>query len=68
MDHEGAFSVRLALEGGGDLAVLDSEVEATYDLRPPRALLALYVLPFLLTGLLWAKLLIRRRRALVQSG
>jgi len=63
MDHEGPFSVQLEIESPAGRAVLDAEVEATYDLRPPRALLALYVLPFLLVGFLWAKLLIRRRRA-----
>ena len=68
MDHEGTFSVRLAFEGGGGRASFESEVEATYDLRPPRALLALYVLPFLLVGLLWAKLLVRRRRAIARGA
>jgi hypothetical protein len=63
MDHEGRFAVRLEIDGGGHRAALDSEVEATYDLRPPRALLALYVLPFVLVGVLWTKLLVRRRRA-----
>jgi hypothetical protein len=63
MDHEGTFSVQLLLECDGARAAFESEVEATYDLRPPRALLALYVQPFLLVGVLWTKLLVRRRRA-----
>ena len=63
MDHEGRFAVRLEIDAGGRRDVLDAEVEATYDLRPPRALLALYVLPFLLVGVLWTKLLVQRRRA-----
>jgi hypothetical protein len=63
MDHEGPFAVRVEVEGGTGRAALDSEVSATYDLRPRRILLVLYVMPFLLAGLLWTKLLLRRRRS-----
>jgi hypothetical protein len=45
----------------GDAAVA-AEVEATYDLRPPPALLGVYLMPFLLVGGLWLKLLLHRRR------
>jgi len=62
MDHEGPFAVHVELDGAGSPITLDSEVQATYDLRPPRALLALYVLPFVLVGLLWTTLLVRRHR------
>jgi len=68
MDHEGLFSVRLELDGAGGPATLDSTVEATYDLRPARWLLGVYLVPFLLVGLLWGKLLLRRRRAHVQAA
>lgn len=63
MDHEGRFAVHVAVSGPLGEAAVDAEVDATYDLRPPRALLALYVLPFLAVGFLWLKLLVRRRRA-----
>lgn len=63
MDHEGPFSVDVGIDGGAGRAELACEVQATYDLRPAPFLLVLYVMPFLLIGLLWAKLLIARRRA-----
>jgi hypothetical protein len=63
MDHEGRFNVRVAIDGPLGPAKVAAEVEATYDLRPPPILLALYVVPFLLVGFLWLKLLLRRRRA-----
>lgn len=63
MDHEGPFAVHVTIDGGGRRAELDCEVQATYDLRPAPFLLVLYVMPFLLVALLWAKLLIARRRA-----
>jgi hypothetical protein len=40
---------------------VQATVEATYDLRPPRLLFALYLLPFLVVGGLWGKLLLKRR-------
>ena len=52
-------TVRVAQQLGA--ATVSASVEATYDLRPPRALLVLYLLPFVLAGLLWGRLLIRRR-------
>jgi hypothetical protein len=61
MDHEGRFAVRVAVESSDGQAALDSEVQATYDVRPPRAMLALYVVPFLLVGFLWTRLLLKRR-------
>jgi hypothetical protein len=36
-------------------------VDATYDQRPPAYLLVVYVMPFVLVGLLWGRLLLRRR-------
>lgn len=66
MDHEGRFAVHVAVDGDTGNATVDSEVQATYDLRPSRFMLVLYVLPFLLAGVLWTTLLVRRRRA--QAG
>jgi hypothetical protein len=68
MDHEGRFAVRLEVESVAGQEIVDSEVQATYDLRPSRALLGVYLLPFLLAGSLWTVLLIRRRRAHARSA
>ena len=62
MDHEGRFAVHVSIDGPLGIAAIDSEVDATYDLRPPPLLVALYVLPFVLVGLIWGRLLIRRRQ------
>jgi hypothetical protein len=61
LDHEGRFRVQVEIDGPAGPAVVDAEVDATYDLRPPPIMLILYLLPFLVVGVLWAKLLIRRR-------
>jgi hypothetical protein len=63
MDHEGRFAVHVEIDDRSGAVAVDAEVQATYDLRPPRGLLVLYALPFVLMGFLWVKLLIRRRRA-----
>ena len=63
MDHEGPFAVQVTIEGSRGSAVVDATVDATYDLRPARWLLALYVMPFAAVGFLWLKLLLSRRRA-----
>jgi hypothetical protein len=62
LDHEGPFHVHLAIDGPLGAVTLESEVQATYDLRPARWLIALYILPFALAGFLWVKLLLRRRK------
>jgi len=62
MDHEGRFAVQTAISGARGSAVVDSDVVATYDLRPPPAMVALYVMPFVAVGLLWLKVLRSRRR------
>lgn len=62
MDHEGRFAVRVVVDGSMGRAEVNAEVDATYDLRPPPMLIAVYVLPFLLVGFLWIKLMLRRRR------
>jgi hypothetical protein len=68
MDHEGRFAVHVAIDGPLGAAAADATVEATYDLRPSKSLLVLYVVPFLLVGLLWGRMLLRRRRAAEQHS
>ena len=63
MDHEGRFDVRVGIEGPLGSAVATAWVDATYNLRPPPVMLVLYLVPFVVVGVLWMKLLIRRRRA-----
>jgi hypothetical protein len=62
MDHEGPFGVHVTINGPLGRAEVESEVNATYDLRPARGLIALYLFPFLAIGVLWVKVLLRRRR------
>jgi hypothetical protein len=62
MDHEGPFAVHVAINGPLGAIDLDANVDATYDARPAPALMVVFLLPFLLVGLLWGKLLLRRRR------
>jgi hypothetical protein len=62
MDHEGPYAVQVMVEGPLGLAEVDAAVDATYDLRPRPIMLALALMPFLLVGFLWLKLLLRRRR------
>jgi hypothetical protein len=61
MDREGRFRVHVAIDGPPGSAVVDAAVDATYDMRPAPSLLILYLAPFLLAGLLWGRLLVRRR-------
>ena len=63
MDHEGPFAVRVTVYGPSGAVTLDTRVDATYDLRPPLPLLAVYLLPFLAVGFLWTLRLVRRRHA-----
>jgi len=62
MDHEGSFGVLVKVEGPRGRATVVATVDATYDLRPSRSLLLVYLVPFVLVGLLWGRLLMRRRR------
>jgi hypothetical protein len=62
MDHEGRFAVRVVVDGPLGPASVEAEVAGTYDLRPPATLLVVYLVPFLLVGFLWLKLMRRRRR------
>jgi hypothetical protein len=63
MDHEGPYRVRLAIDGPRGHVDIDTAVDATYDLRPARWLIAVFLVPFLLVGFLWVKLLLRRRHS-----
>jgi hypothetical protein len=60
MDHEGPYAVHVEVTGPLGRAVVDSMVDATYDLRPPPYMLIWYLVPFLLAGALWTRLLLRR--------
>jgi hypothetical protein len=68
MDREGRYAVRVTIEGPLGAASVDALVDATYDLRPPRSLFVLYLLPFVLVGLLWGRLLVRRHRRPKAAG
>jgi hypothetical protein len=61
LDHEGPFAVRVAIDGPLGPAEVTSEVDATYDLRPPPVLFVVFVLPFVAIGLLWMRVLWKRR-------
>jgi hypothetical protein len=62
MDHEGRFHVRVTIDGPLGPAEVAADVDATYDLRPPAGLIAVYLIPFAGIGFLWLKLLLRRRK------
>jgi hypothetical protein len=62
LDHEGMWDVRATIDGPLGHATVSAPVEATYDLRPAPLLLVVYLVPFLLVGLLWLKALRRGRR------
>lgn len=62
MDHEGPYRVAVSVTGPLGNASAEARAEATYDLRPPPYMLAWYLLPFILAGLLWGRLLMLRRR------
>jgi len=61
MDHEGPFTVHVTIDGALGPGTLDAQANATYDLRPAPALIGLFLLPFVLVGIVWGKLLIKRR-------
>ena len=62
MNREGRFAVHVDVDGPLGPTTLDSNVDATYDLRPAPYLLVVYALPFVLVGIIWLKVLARRRR------
>jgi hypothetical protein len=61
MDHEGPYTVRVTIEGSLGRADVEAAVDATYDVRPGPMMLVLALMPFLLVGFLWLKVLLRRR-------
>jgi len=61
MDHEGRYGVHVTIDGPQGTANVDAYTDATYDLRPRPILTVIFVLPFLLIGFVWGKLLIKRR-------
>ena len=61
MDHEGPYAVHVAISGGRGAVELDAMTDATYDLRPRPILIVIFVMPFVLIGFLWGKLLMKRR-------
>ena len=61
MNREGPYEIRVMIDGPLGPATIDSQVDATYDVRPPAYMLVWYLMPFLLVGFLWTRLLIRRR-------
>jgi hypothetical protein len=63
MDHEGRYGVHVKIDGPLGVADVESETDATYDLRPRPILTLLFVAPFLLVGFVWGKLLITRTMA-----
>jgi hypothetical protein len=63
MDHEGPFGVHVAIDGPLGRAAIDAQVNATYDARPARWLIAVYLIPFVALGLFWMKAMRRRRTA-----
>ena len=64
MDHEGPYAVHVEVDRPARSGVVDAMVDATYDLRPPPYMLVWYLVPFLLAGFLWTRLLLRRRAGL----
>lgn len=67
MDHEGRFRVRVTFDGPLGPARVEAEVDATSDLRPSPTVVAVYLVPFVVIGFLWVKLLLRRRRPTPQA-
>ena len=63
LDREGPFHVRVAINGPRGRADVEADVTATYNLRPPPLMIVVSLAPFVLVGLLWAKVLVSRRRA-----
>ena len=61
LDHEGRYDVHVTLDGASGKGDVDAYTDATYDLRPRPILTLLFLLPFLLAGFVWGKLLIKRR-------
>ena len=61
LDHEGRFAVHVTIAGPLGDASVDSDVSATYNLRPPPLLLLVYLIPFVAIGALWLRVVARRK-------
>jgi hypothetical protein len=61
IDHEGPHGVKASIDGPLGPAEVETVVDAEYDQRPRPMVVTLFVLPFLLIGFVWLKLLLRRR-------
>jgi hypothetical protein len=66
MDHEGPFRVDVVVDGPLGRAEVTGNVEATYDVRPAAILLILFAFPFVAVGVLWFKVMMRRRATVVR--
>jgi hypothetical protein len=62
MDHEGPFAVTVTVDGPLGRTEVESRVDATYDLRPSRFELLVFMIPFVAVGGLWMIVLRRRRQ------
>lgn len=61
LSREGLYDVHVDVDGPLGRAGIDARIEATYDVRPPAYMLVWYLVPFLLAGFLWTRLLLHRR-------
>jgi hypothetical protein len=65
---EGRFDVRVTIQGPLGPATIDATVDATYDTRPAPLAVLFYLLPFVVMGALWTRLLLRRRNMARTAG
>jgi hypothetical protein len=61
IDHEGRYGVKATIDGPLGPAEVEAVVDAAYDQRPRPFTIILFVMPFLLVGFVWVKLVLRRR-------
>jgi hypothetical protein len=67
IDHEGRYGVKATIDGPLGPAEVEAVVDAAYDQRPRPFTIVLFVMPFLLIGFVWVKLLMRRRASRLGS-
>lgn len=60
--REGRFTVTATVVGPTGTATVMAPVDATYDTRPARGMMLVFLMPFVLVGGLWVLALRRRRR------
>jgi hypothetical protein len=61
IDHEARYGVRAAIDGPLGPAEVEAVVDAAYDQRPRPLTIVFFILPFLLIGFVWVKLILMRR-------